>query len=201
MFPIFFSPDTSSQGIPAHLEAEASGPAAPGPAQPAQAASTPATVPAQASVPEGQPQNLFQVCILSSYHLYVSQTTVQLAQQQQQSGGGAGAGNAPIPNAGGPRLDLEALRNHPQIALLREQLASNPENVQPLIQQLARENPQMAQAIARSPEVLMQLLGIPLDEDDEGGQHPPGVQTISVTPEEREAIGRVSGDIASHDLC
>ena len=124
---------------------------------------------------------------------------MQLAQQQQQqSGGGASAGNAPI---GGQQLDIAALRNHPQIAQLREELASNPENIQPLIQQLARENPQMAQAIARSPEALMQLLGVPLDEDEEGGQLPPGVHTISVTPEEREAIARVSGFIALHDLC
>lgn len=45
----------------------------------------------------------------------------------------------------------------------------------------------------------MELLGIQADEDDEGGQLPPGVQTISVTPEEREAIGRVSGFIALHN--
>lgn len=172
----FNNPDRAVEylmtGIPAHLEAEASGPAAQGLTQPAQATSTPATVPAPASVPEGQPQNLFQ-----------------LAQQQQQSGGGAGA-NAPIANVGGQQLDIGALRNHPQIAQLREQLANNPENIQALIQQLAQANPRIAQAIAQNPELLLQLLDIPAEEGDDG-QLPPGVQAISVTPEERDAIARL----------
>jgi UV excision repair protein RAD23 len=52
------------QGIPAHLEAEAAGPAAArGPQQPAPAPPAPVAQPAPAAVvPPSQPQNLFQVC-------------------------------------------------------------------------------------------------------------------------------------------
>lgn len=74
-------------------------------------------------------------------------------------------------------------------------MAQNPALVQPLIQQLAAQNPALAQQIAREPEVLMQLLG------GEGGVDfaampegaPPGSHTITVTPDERAAIERVRG--------
>jgi UV excision repair protein RAD23 len=115
-----------------------------------------------------------------------------LAQQQQQQAGGA------VPHPGGPtgagpggQLNLEALRDNPQIQQLRQQMAQNPAMIQPLIQQLAMQNPAIAQMIAQNPEALFQLLGIELD-DEEGGQLPPGAQVISVTEEERAAIQRVS---------
>lgn len=160
-------------GIPAHLEAEAAGPPPPSlptsqpAAQPA-AGSTPAPPPAQ----PGQPQNLFQ-----------------LAQQQQAQQGGTGTGAAGGGALAAGRLDLEALRNSPQIRQLREQMMQNPENLQPLIQQLATQNPQIAQALGQNPEALMQLLGI--DMDMEGQTIPPGAQVVSVTEEERAAIERL----------
>ena len=84
-----------------------------------------------------------------------------MAQQQQQSHAGgaapAGAGSGP-----GGQLNLEALRNNPQIQQLREQMAQNPQLIGPLIQQLATQNPTIAQIIAQNPEALLQLLGIEL---------------------------------------
>lgn len=115
-----------------------------------------------------------------------------MAQQQQQSHAGgaapAGAGSGP-----GGQLNLEALRNNPQIQQLREQMAQNPQLIGPLIQQLATQNPTIAQIIAQNPEALLQLLGIELGgaEGEEDGL-PPGAHVVSVTEEERAAIQRVS---------
>ncbi|PPQ68201.1 hypothetical protein CVT25_015033 [Psilocybe cyanescens] len=167
-------------GIPAHLEAE-SRQAAGAQGQAGQAAQSAVPAPAAAapptSQPQGQPQNLFQ-----------------LAQQQQQGGGGGAPAAGNLAGAGpGGQLNLEALRDNPQIQLLRQQMAQNPALIQPLIQQLATQNPAIAQMIAQNPEALFQLLGIELDDgEEEGGQVPPGAHVVSVTEEERAAIRRVS---------
>lgn len=61
-----------------------------------------------------------------------------------------------------------------------------------MIQQLAQNNPQLAQALAQNPEALLELLGgtdAGLGED--GDPIPPGAHVLSVTPEERDAIERV----------
>ena len=96
---------------------------------------------------------------------------------------------------GGPRtqqlgaggLDLEALRNNPQIQQLRQLVEQNPALAQPLIQQIASSNPAIAQALAQNPEALLELFGAEGIEED----IPPGAQVISVTEEERAAIERV----------
>lgn len=86
---------------------------------------------------------------------------------------------------------MNALRNSPQIQQLRAAIASNPDNAQALIQQLAAQNPQVAQTIAANPQVLMELLGVQFDGQE--GDVPPGAQVVNVTAEERAAIERVSG--------
>ncbi len=127
-----------------------------------------------------------------------------MAQQQQQrqragvgAGAGAGAGTVPQP-------DLAALRDNPQIQQLRELVHQNPALIQPLLQQLAQSNPGLAQVLAQNPEALLQLLG-GSDDETASGDLPPGAQVISVTPEEREAIERVSlryhsGSFISHQF-
>ncbi|KAF8973333.1 hypothetical protein BDZ97DRAFT_1780860 [Flammula alnicola] len=157
-------------GIPSHLEPDQP----PEVAAPAQAAPTPvAAPPSNQPQPSSQPQNLFQ-----------------LAQQQQQAGsGGPAVGGAAGPLGG--QLNLEALRDNPQIQQLRQQMAQNPALIQPLIQQLASQNPGVAQMIAQNPEALLQLLGIEMDDSDEGGPVPPGAHVVSVTEEERAAIQRL----------
>ena len=62
--------------------------------------------------------------------------------------------------------------------------------LQPLIQQLAAQNPALAQMIAQHPEALFQLLA-PEGADLADTDIPPGSQVVSVTPEERAAIERV----------
>ncbi|KAJ4498279.1 hypothetical protein C8R41DRAFT_757440 [Lentinula lateritia] len=165
-------------GIPAHLEAEAAGPAAATSRTPAAVAqATPTAAPAPAT-PSNQPQNLFQ-----------------LAQQQQQQGAGAGAGlsagaAAGAGAGGGQQLDLAALASSPQMQQLRQHLASNPEAIQPLVQSIAAQNPGLAQILASNPEALMNLLGGG-DLEGEEGDLPPGAQVVNVTEEERAAIERL----------
>jgi len=117
--------------------------------------------------PMNQPQNLFQ-----------------LAQQQQQAGV-SGPGAQP---------NLDALRDNAQIQHLREQIGQNPALLQFLIQQVASQNPSMAQMLAENPQALLQLLGN--DDGDGDGDDaqvpiPPGAQVVSVTEEERAAIQRL----------
>jgi len=112
-----------------------------------------------------QPQNLFQ-----------------LAQQQQQAGvSGPGPQANPAP------------RDNFQIQQLREQIESNPDLLPFLVQQLASQNPSMAQMFAENPEALMQhLVGVEHDvADSDNNSIPPGAQVVSVTEEERAAIERL----------
>ncbi|KAG5716756.1 hypothetical protein E4T56_gene16209 [Termitomyces sp. T112] len=171
----FNNPDRAVEylfnGIPAHLEAEAAGPTRP--AQPSAGAPAAAPTPAAAPVPTpvpGQPQNLFQ-----------------LAQQHQQAAGGVAAGG----NYGHPQIDVQALRNSPQIQQLRTQLQTNPEQAQFIIQQYAAANPEYARVFAQNPALLTEVLGVQVEGEDEGAQLPPGAQIVSVTEEERAAIERL----------
>jgi len=179
----FNNPDRAVEylmtGIPAHLEREAAGPSAGAPQQPAQqggtaaagaaqpAAATPAAAPAANT---GGPQNLFQ-----------------LAQQQQQSGGGGN--NA----AAAANIDIEALRSNPIVQQIRQQLLTNPEGVQPLIQNILATNPEVADTLRtflNNQEMLMQLFGDAFE--GEGAQGQAG-QQIAVTPEEMASIERLQG--------
>jgi UV excision repair protein RAD23 len=131
--------------------------------------------------------------------------TFQLAQQQQRAGAGAGAGaglgaglGAGAGAGAGGQLDLgAALGNNPQMAGLRQAVEQNPALIQPIIQQLGQSNPALAQHLANNPDLLLQILG-GLGGGGEGpddGEGGPGTQVISVTEEERAAIGRVSARV------
>ncbi|KAL5507245.1 RAD23 [Sanghuangporus vaninii] len=203
----FNNPDRAVEylmnGIPAHLEAESSaGPANPPPGGSTPAQSTAAVAPAPASQPApaaaaapasqpaatpatqpGQPLNLFQL----------AQQQQQQQQQQQHHGvgglPGAGLGAAPA-GAEGPGSD-------PQLNQLRNTVMQNPALLQPMIQQIAQSNPQLAQYLEQNPEALLQFLGALGGEggfeEGEGGEGglPPGTHVLQVTPEERAAIERL----------
>ncbi|KAF8919954.1 XPC-binding domain-containing protein [Mucidula mucida] len=164
-------------GIPAHLEAEASGAAAPAAgAAPAAATNVAATPAAAAPAAPTGPQNLFQLA--------------QQQQQQQATTGGAGLGS--LGGGGGmPPIDMAALQSSPQLQQLREVLQQNPALIQPIIQQLAASNPQLGQLIQQNPEALLQLLGGGGGEGDDDGPAPPGSHVVHVTEEERAAIERL----------
>lgn len=121
---------------------------------------------------------------------------------QSQPGSAAASGGAADAGAGALPEELAAITNNPQFAQLRQMVQENPALLQPMIQQLMASNPQLGQLLAQNPEILMQLLGgegMGDDDDDwEGGDDPMAAfgegghnSTISVTPEENEAIQRV----------
>ncbi len=181
------------QGIPAHLEhmAQAPAPAAqPPPAAALAEPAAPAAAPAQAADPAqpaqpAQPQNLFQ-----------------LAQQRQQQGQQPGTGGG-LPGLGaGGAGNLGSLAEHPQLQHLRNVMAQNPQLAQPIIQELAAQNPGLAQLLGQNPEMLAHLLNSALEaEGEEGGPLPPGTHVVQVTEEERAAIERVRGLVFCYTRC
>ncbi|KAI0339801.1 UV excision repair protein Rad23 [Trametopsis cervina] len=168
-------------GIPAGLEAVAQGAAPPAAAAaaaaPAAPVSTPVAIPAPAVAPAAQPA-------AAAPRTGQNQNLFQLAQQQQaQPQQAAGAGGA---------LDVQAIANQPQIQQLRQMMQQNPELVQPILEDLARQNPQLAQLFAQHPEMLAQILGLnPEDVGIPEGEDQ-GV-VVHITPEEAEAIQRLEG--------
>lgn len=115
----------------------------------------------------------------------------------QRGGGARPAPAAPgaAPGAGAGLLggaSLDALRNNPQFQQLRQLIQTNPQFLEPIIQNIAQGNPQFAALINQNPEAFLQLLA-------EGGGEGEGAippNAIQVTPEEAEAIGRVASIIS-----
>ena len=127
---------------------------------------------------------------------------VNLFEAAAQAGrGGAGGGNTRGAGAGdlaaalgggqggGNTGSLDFLRNNPQFQQLRQVVQQQPQMLEPILQQVAAGNPQLAQMIQQNPEQFMQLLAEDADDDV---ALPPGAQQIQVTEEERDAIERVS---------
>ncbi|KAK4741508.1 hypothetical protein SAY87_025096 [Trapa incisa] len=96
--------------------------------------------------------------------------------------GGAGAGN------------LDFLRNSQQFQTLRTMVQENPQILQPMLQELGKQNPQLIRLIQEHQADFLRLLNEPV-EGGEGnilGQLAGAMpQAIQVTPEEREAIERL----------
>ncbi|ODN99410.1 UV excision repair protein Rad23 [Cryptococcus wingfieldii CBS 7118] len=94
------------------------------------------------------------------------------------AGAGAGAGGAP-----GGQLDA-----------IRQMIQQNPALIQPLLQQITAENPELAQLIQQNPEALYQLLGGAGDgdDDDEMGEGP--VMRVDLTQEEAAALEALGFD-------
>ncbi|KAL8973125.1 MAG: hypothetical protein Q9183_000145 [Haloplaca sp. 2 TL-2023] len=101
-------------------------------------------------------------------------------------GGGAGAG-AGRGGAGGA-ANLDFLRNNPQFQQLRQIVQTQPQMLEPILQQVGAGNPQLAQMIQESPDQFLQLLS---EEAEGDAPAPPGAQEVFVTEEEREAIDRL----------
>ncbi|XP_051187970.1 probable ubiquitin receptor RAD23 isoform X1 [Lolium perenne] len=95
-------------------------------------------------------------------------------------------------NAGGGNLDV--LRNNSQFRGLLSLVQANPQILQPLLQELGKQNPQILQLIQENQAEFLRLINEPA-EGAEGNlleQFGAGVpQTVAVTPEENEAIQRL----------
>ncbi|XP_042457202.1 ubiquitin receptor RAD23d-like isoform X2 [Zingiber officinale] len=95
-------------------------------------------------------------------------------------------------NVAGGNLDF--LRNSPQFRALQALVQANPQILQPMLQELGKQNPQIMRLIQEHQGEFLQLLNEPA-EGTEGGildQLAGGMpQSLSVTPEEREAIERL----------
>ncbi|KAJ7532769.1 hypothetical protein O6H91_13G019600 [Diphasiastrum complanatum] len=103
-----------------------------------------------------------------------------------------------MPGIGGSNAaagTLDFLRNNPQFQALRAMVQANPQILQPMLQELGKQNPQLLQLINDNQAEFLRLINESGAEGAEGdalaqltGAMP---QAISVTPEEREAIERL----------
>jgi len=109
----------------------------------------------------------------------------------QQGGSGTGGPNP-----------FDFLRQHPQFDMLRQMVQSNPQLLQPVLQQLGQQNPNLLTLISQHQQEFINLLNEPVT----GGGQAPGLggmggmgaqggpggpQYIQVTPEEKAAIDRL----------
>ncbi|KAF9518654.1 hypothetical protein BS47DRAFT_1416228 [Hydnum rufescens UP504] len=174
-------------GIPEHLLAETAAPTAlpSAPVPPVTPSAVP-QAPAPAAIPRA-PQST-PAAPTGPQNLFVCSGTSGAGHGGGGGGGQAGLGQAP---GGIDPAELAQLRESPAFRQIRELVAQNPEYIQPLIQQLAESNPQLAHQLAANPELLYQLLGGPGAEGQWEGDAPPGSTAIHVTEEEAAAIGRL----------
>ncbi|KAL7422330.1 UV excision repair protein rad23 [Cryptotrichosporon argae] len=108
---------------------------------------------------------------------------------------GAGAGAAPggldaLAGLGGAGGGMPP----GQLDRIREAVQQNPAVIQPLLQQIAAQNPDLARMINENPQALYDLLGAGDDYDDEGegmyGGGPP-VMEVNLTQDEAAAVERL----------
>ncbi|KAJ3115958.1 hypothetical protein HDU96_010752 [Phlyctochytrium bullatum] len=106
----------------------------------------------------------------------------------QQSGNRQGAGAESLSR-------LLEMRNSPQFQEFRNLIRSQPQLLQPLLQQLGQTQPELLQAITQNQEAFMQMLmdgGSEGAAEDAGAEGAAGTQYITVTPEEEAAINRLT---------
>ncbi|KAL0020490.1 hypothetical protein WJX77_010539 [Trebouxia sp. C0004] len=124
--------------------------------------------------------------------------------QAAGGGGGDGAGGAEgAAAAGGGSLDF--LRNNTQFQALRQIVQANPQILQPMLQELGKQNPELLQMINSNQEEFLRMINEPAPQGGgdmadlaaqlagaagAGGMGQGGVQ-VALTPAEMESIGRL----------
>ncbi|XP_010485565.1 PREDICTED: ubiquitin receptor RAD23c-like [Camelina sativa] len=105
-----------------------------------------------------------------------------------------------LPNVGGnPGAGtLDFLRNSQQFQALRAMVQANPQVLQPMLQELGKQNPNLMRLIQDHQADFLRLINEPVEGGGESGNilgqlaaEMPQPQAIQVTPEEREAIERL----------
>lgn len=88
---------------------------------------------------------------------------------------------------------LDFLRNNPQFQALRSMVQSNPQILQPMLQELGKQNPQLLRLIQEHHQEFLQLVNEPVDGSggDAFDQPEDMPHAVSVTPEEEAAIERL----------
>ncbi|XP_004489115.1 ubiquitin receptor RAD23d-like [Cicer arietinum] len=108
-----------------------------------------------------------------------------------------------IPNLGANDNagDLEFLRNSPQFQALRTMVQANPQILQPMLQELGKQNPHLMELIQEHQADFLRLINEPGGEENLESQLGAAVpQTITITPEEHEAIQRLEDMGFDRDL-
>ncbi|KAJ0230794.1 Ubiquitin receptor RAD23d [Hirschfeldia incana] len=128
-----------------------------------------------------------------------------LAQTQQEA--------APVPATGGPNANpldlfpqgmpaadagagggnLDFLRNSQQFQALRGMVQANPQILQPMLQELGKQNPQLVRLIQEHQGDFLRLINEPVEGEENVMENLEAAmpQAVTVTPEEREAIERL----------
>lgn len=142
--------------------------------------------PASAAGPNTQPLDMFN------------------PQAQAPGGGGGGAAAAEGAAAAGGG-SLEFLRNNPQFQALRQIVQANPQILQPMLQELGKQNPELLQMINSNQEEFLRMINEPAPQGADmaelaaqlsgaagaGGMGQGGGVPVALTPEEMESIGRL----------
>lgn len=114
----------------------------------------------------------------------------EAAAQANEGGGGRGARGGAGAGAGDALGNLDFLRSNPHFQQLRQLVQQQPQMLEPILQQVAAGNPQIAQIIGQNSDRFLELLSEDVEDDE--ASLPPGTQAIQVTEDERDAIERVS---------
>lgn len=99
-----------------------------------------------------------------------------------------------ISSTGAGLGSLDFLRNNPQFQALRSMVQSNPQILQPVLQELGKQNPGLLRLIQEHHGEFLQLINEPVDGSEGDIFEQPEQDmphAINVTPAEQEAIGRL----------
>ncbi|KAB2047599.1 hypothetical protein ERO13_A13G054400v2 [Gossypium hirsutum] len=141
-----------------------------------------APVVGQATNPAAQPQQPAQTAAIPTSGPNANPLDLFPQGLPNMGASGAGAGT------------LDFLRNSPQFQALRAMVQANPQILQPMLQELGKQNPNLMRLIQEHQGDFLRLINEPA-EGGEGnilGQLAEAMpQAVQVTPEEREAIERL----------
>lgn len=95
-----------------------------------------------------------------------------------------------MPGRGAEPGALDFLQNNPQFQALRTMVHANPQILQPMLQELGRQNPALLRLINENQTEFLRLVNEDAPEGNAmaGGVYP---QSMNVTPEERQSIERL----------